>query len=226
METELVELSGHIIDSLLLGKVLDSIVEAGADYRIVEIEVGRTNSDESSSRLEISARDGRTLQRLLENLNVFGVNRVLLSPARLVACELDGVLPAGFYSTTNLPTYVLTDNGKQKVENPEMDCALIVSNDTVRTVPMHRVRKGDRVVVGFDGVEVTAPSKPRGPSPFEFMTSEVSSERPKPLLLERVAERIPRDSRRGRQGARRRGSGGDPHRCRARPRPPCAQRLG
>ncbi len=190
METELVELSGHIIDSLLLGKVLDSIVEAGADYRIVEIEVGRTNSDESSSRLEISARDARTLQRLLENLNVFGVNRVLLSPARLVACELDGVLPAGFYSTTNLPTYVLTDNGKQKVENPEMDCALIVSNDTVRTVPMHRVRKGDRVVVGFDGVEVTAPSKPRGPSPFEFMTSEVSSERPKPLLLERVAERI------------------------------------
>jgi len=190
METEVVELSGHIIDSLLLAKVLDAIVEAGADYRIVDIEVGRTNSDESSTRLEISARDAGTLHRLLENLNVYGVNRVLLSPARLVACERDGVLPAGFYSTTNLPTYVLTSDGRLQVENPEMDCALVASDGTVRTVPMHRVRAGDLVVVGFDGVEVTAPSRPRGPTPFEFMTSEVSSERPKRLLLERVAERV------------------------------------
>jgi lysine-ketoglutarate reductase/saccharopine dehydrogenase-like protein (TIGR00300 family) len=140
--------------------------------------------------LEISAPESKTLQRLLENLNVFGVNRVLTAPARLVACDRDGVLPAGFYSTTNLPTFVLSDNGKLKVDNPEMDCALVISGDTVRTVPMHRVRKGDLVVVGFDGVEVTAPSRPRGPSPFEFMTSEVSSERPKRLLLERVAKQL------------------------------------
>jgi lysine-ketoglutarate reductase/saccharopine dehydrogenase-like protein (TIGR00300 family) len=123
-------------------------------------------------------------------LNVYGVNRTLISPAHLVACERDGVLPAGFYSTTNLPTYVVTSHGKLKVENPEMDCALVVSAEAVRTVPMHRVRAGDLVVVGLDGVEVTAPSKPRGPGPFEFMSSEVSSERPKSLLLERVAGRL------------------------------------
>ena len=190
METEVVELAGHIIDSLLLGKVLDAIVDSGADYRITEIEVGRTNTDQSHARLEISAPDARTLERLLENLNVYGVNRTLISPAHLVACECDGVLPAGFYSTTNLPTYVVTSHGKLKVENPEMDCALVVSGEAVRTVPMHRVRAGDLVVVGLDGVEVTAPSKPRGPGPFEFMSSEVSSERPKSLLLERVAGRL------------------------------------
>ena len=158
METEVVELAGHIIDSLLLGKVLDAIVDSGADYRITEIEVGRTNTDQSHARLEISAPDARTLERLLENLNVYGVNRTLISPAHLVACECDGVLPAGFYSTTNLPTYVVTSHGKLKVENPEMDCALVVSGEAVRTVPMHRVRAGDLVVVGLDGVEVTAPS--------------------------------------------------------------------
>lgn len=190
METEVVELAGHIIDSLLLGKVLDAIVDSGADYRITEIEVGRTNTDQSHARLEISAPDARTLERLLENLNVYGVNRTLISPAHLVACECDGVLPAGFYSTTNLPTYVVTSHGKLKVENPEMDCALVVSGEAVRTVPMHRVRAGDLVVVGLDGVEVTAPSKPRGPGPFEFMSSEVSSERPKSLLLDRVAGRL------------------------------------
>jgi lysine-ketoglutarate reductase/saccharopine dehydrogenase-like protein (TIGR00300 family) len=190
METEVVELSGHIIDSLLLGKVLDTILDAGADYRISDIDVGRTNVDQSNARLEISAPDAKTLNQLLENLNVYGVNRTMISPARLVACERDGVLPAGFYSTTNLPTYVLTAKGKLKAENPEMDCALVVREETVQTVPMHRVRVGDLVVVGLDGVEVTAPSKPRGPGPFEFMSSEVSSERPKSLLVERVAQRI------------------------------------
>jgi lysine-ketoglutarate reductase/saccharopine dehydrogenase-like protein (TIGR00300 family) len=190
VETEIVELSGHIIDSLLLGKVLDAIVEAGADYRMFDVEIGRTNTDMSSVRLEITARDTAALERLLENLQVHGVNRLLLSPARLVGCERDGVLPAGFYSTTNLPTFVLTEGGKIKVENPEMDCALVVRDGAVRTVPMHRAREGDLVVVGLDGVEVTAPSRPRGPNPFEFMSSEVSSEKPKRLLLERLAERL------------------------------------
>jgi lysine-ketoglutarate reductase/saccharopine dehydrogenase-like protein (TIGR00300 family) len=190
VETEVVELSGHIIDSLLLGKVLDAIVEAGADYRMFDVEIGRTNTDTSNVRLEITARDKRTLELLLENLQVHGVNRILLSPARLVACDRDGVLPAGFYSTTNLPTYVLAGGDKIKVENPEMDCALVVRDGIVRTVPMHRARKGDLVVVGLDGVEVTAPSKPRGLNSFEFMSSEVSSEKPKRLLLERLVERL------------------------------------
>jgi lysine-ketoglutarate reductase/saccharopine dehydrogenase-like protein (TIGR00300 family) len=190
VETEVVELSGHIIDSLLLGKVLDAIVEAGADYRMFDVEIGRTNTDTSNVRLEITARDKRTLELLLENLQVHGVNRILLSPARLVACDRDGVLPAGFYSTTNLPTYVLAGGDKIKVENPEMDCALVVRDGIVRTVPMHRARKGDLVVVGLEGVEVTAPSKPRGLNSFEFMSSEVSSEKPKRLLLERLVERL------------------------------------
>jgi lysine-ketoglutarate reductase/saccharopine dehydrogenase-like protein (TIGR00300 family) len=190
VEAEIVELSGHIIDSLLLGKVLDAIVEAGADYRMFDVEIGRTNTDTSNVRLEITARDKRTLELLLENLQVHGVNRIFLSPARLVACDRDGVLPAGFYSTTNLPTYVLAGGDKIKVENPEMDCALVVRDGIVRTVPMHRARKGDLVVVGLDGVEVTAPSKPRGLNSFEFMSSEVSSEKPKRLLLERLVERL------------------------------------
>src|SRR5207302_1637454 len=62
----------------------------------------------------------------------------------------------------------------------------------VRTVPMHRVRAGDLVVVGSDGVRVEAPERPRGATPFEFMTSEVSSEKPKGLLVYDVSRRIRR----------------------------------
>jgi lysine-ketoglutarate reductase/saccharopine dehydrogenase-like protein (TIGR00300 family) len=78
------------------------------------------------------------------------------------------------------------------VENPEMDCAIVVNEGRARTVPMHRVRIGDRVVVGHDGLRVFALERPRGASPFEFMASDVSSEKPKALLVADVAGRIRR----------------------------------
>jgi lysine-ketoglutarate reductase/saccharopine dehydrogenase-like protein (TIGR00300 family) len=190
MPTELVELSGHIIDSLILAKVLDTILDAGADYRIVEVSIGKTNLDPSRARIEVTAADPEALARLLEELQVHGANRLDQAEARLEAAPADGVLPSGFYATTNLPTEVRVGGRWLTVENPEMDCALVVSGGRARTVPMHRVRAGDPVVVGFEGVRVTAPEKPRGASPFEFMTSEVSSEKPKAVLVARVAERI------------------------------------
>jgi lysine-ketoglutarate reductase/saccharopine dehydrogenase-like protein (TIGR00300 family) len=188
---ETVELTGHIVDSLLLPKVLDTIVDAGADYRIVDFDMGRTTTDHSRARLEITAADDDALSRLLEELQVHGVNLVTQTDASTIDADVDGVLPAGFYSTTNLPTQVRVGGRWIDVADPEMDCAVVVdAGGTARTVPMHRVRRGDRVVVGFDGVRVTAPEKPRGVTPFEFMTSEVSSEKPKALLVARVAERI------------------------------------
>jgi lysine-ketoglutarate reductase/saccharopine dehydrogenase-like protein (TIGR00300 family) len=190
METETVELQGHIIDSLILAKVLDVILDAGADYRVVDVEIGRTNTDSSRARLEISTADRESLELLLEQLQVHGANRVVRGDAVLVPSDQHGVLPAGFYSTTNLPTRVLVGGGWIDVENPEMDCALVVADGRARTVPMHRVRAGDPVVVGMEGVEVVAPSRPRGSTPFEFMSSEVSSEKPKALVVAEVARRI------------------------------------
>jgi lysine-ketoglutarate reductase/saccharopine dehydrogenase-like protein (TIGR00300 family) len=79
------------------------------------------------------------------------------------------------------------------VELPEMDCGLVYREDRrLRAVPMHRVKAGDLVVVGTEGVRVAAPERPRGHTPFEFMMSDVSSEKPKDLLVREVAERIRR----------------------------------
>src|SRR5436190_23028653 len=99
MATETIELDGHIVDSLLLAKVLDLILEAGADYRIDQFELGKTNLDTSRARIEISADDA-VLEALLEQLQVHGANRIVHGDATLVACDRDGVLPDGFYSTT------------------------------------------------------------------------------------------------------------------------------
>src|SRR6478672_4653572 len=161
MATETVELEGHIVDSLLLAKVLDLILESGADYNITSFDLGRTNVDPSRAVLEVSMEDEPALDALLEQLQVHGANRAGQGDASLVTCDADGVLPTGFYSTTNLATDVRIDGRWRAVENPEMDCGVVVRDDSVRTVPMHRVHVGDRVVVGFDGVRVHAPERAR-----------------------------------------------------------------
>lgn len=190
MATETIAVEGHIIDSLILAKILDTIIAAGADYQILDVSIGRTNSDQSRAVLQIDAIDDDAIASLVEELQVHGANRISDRDAATEVCEQDGVLPSGFYSTTNLPTEVRIDGHWLPVVNPEMDCGLVVAGDLVSTVPMHRVTRGDVVVVGGDGVRVQLPSKDRGTGTFEFMASEVSSEKPKALLVAQVAERL------------------------------------
>ncbi len=200
MPSEVVEVEGHIIDSLILAKVMDVILAASGDYQMLDVEIGKTNVDTSRARLEVSADDDAALEALLVELQTHGANRVVQSDAELVQCDRDGVFPAGFYSTTNLPTCVRLGGRWLDVENPEMDCGVVVTAEGgVRTVPMHRVRVGDRVVVGHEGVKVSAPERPRGASPFEFMASDVSSEKPKALLVADVADRVRRAKEAGRK---------------------------
>src|SRR2546421_3564157 len=101
MPSDVIELSGHIIDSLTLAKVLDVILDAGADYRMVDVEIGKTNVDPSRARLEVIVDNEESLRRLLESLQVHGANPVDRTDATLVPADADGVLPAGFYATTN-----------------------------------------------------------------------------------------------------------------------------
>ena len=189
---ETVEVEGHIIDSLILPKILDLIVEAGGDYQIVDIDVGKTSSDVSRARLDVTAADDETLSSLLVELQAHGANRTQTGEAETIAADRDGVFPAGFYSTTNLPTAVLHGGRWIEVDNPEMDCGIRIADGRASTVPMHRVRVGDEIVVGSEGIRVRAFERPRGTHPFEFMASEVSSEKPKALLVADVANRIRR----------------------------------
>ncbi len=77
------------------------------------------------------------------------------------------------------------------VEQPEMDCGLLVEDGRVRTVPVSDVRAGDQVVCGAGGVKVVLPHVER-PSAhtFEFMASSVSSEKPQSLLLRQIAQQM------------------------------------
>lgn len=196
MEREVVEVEGHIIDSLILPKVLDLILAAGCDYEVLDVDIGKSNRDVSRARVRVDAPGEEVLAPLLVELQAHGANRVDQGDARTQAADLDGVLPSGFYSTTNLPTWVRIGGHWVPVSNPEMDCGLLVGppgpdgTSSVSTVPMHRVRVGDRIVVGSEGVRVDPLERRREGAHFEFMTSEVSSEKPKGLFVSQVAARL------------------------------------
>ena len=187
-DTEVVELRGHIIDSMILPRVLDEIVESGAEYRIVKFEIGKTHDDPSSAVIELTG-ERATLDRLLGTLADFGASPPEQGDARLVAADVDGALPNGFYSTTNLPTEVRIDGRWVAVDNPEMDCAIVVDGGAPRTVPMGDVRRGDLVVCGHAGIRAHPLERPRDPEaqPFGFMSSAVSSEKPQWVMVQRIA---------------------------------------
>jgi lysine-ketoglutarate reductase/saccharopine dehydrogenase-like protein (TIGR00300 family) len=186
--SETLEITGHVIDSMLFTRILDQVRESRCDYEIVEFRVGRTPADPSYARLLVKAERAARLEGLVGSLIGLGMTRVEAGQANLVPAEMDGVLPDGFYSSTNLETEVRAGDTWYEVANPEMDCAIVVKDGQARTVPMSDVLKGDPVVVGSLGIRVQPRDRGRAGEVFEFMSSQVSSEKPQGLIVRKVAE--------------------------------------
>jgi hypothetical protein len=104
--------------------------------------------------------------------------------ARFVPAPADGVLPEGFFSTTNLPTYVRIKGEWRMPREPRMDSALVLDRDALWVREGRRLKKGDMVAVGSaedgsEGIYVhTASFLADEEGEFKFMTSEVSREKP------------------------------------------------
>lgn len=190
--SETVEISGHLMDSGVLSRVLDDIREYEGDYTIDRFDVGHEAHDVSHAVITVSAEDDEALQRLLMRLQTRGVNQVHPGEAHVDTADMDGVFPDGFYSTTNLETRVRLGGKWIAVENPEMDCGLIVddSGETVRvyTLPMADVKAGMKVVCGAHGIKVSVPLPVKTGGSFGFMESDVSSEKPQAVLVRQVAD--------------------------------------
>ncbi len=201
MVSELIQVRGHIIDSLILPKILDEIMDRNGTFEIVELSVGKRKTDPSMARLRISAVGQRQLDAILARLARLGANPVHHADARLVRATKSGVFPPEFYSTTNLPTEVRYQSVWRRVHAIEMDCGIVVSRTTrqARCTPMANIDKGDWVACGHDGIRVTPLERARSPQVFQFMGSAVSSEKPKTQLIYRLAEEMRAMRRAGRK---------------------------
>jgi lysine-ketoglutarate reductase/saccharopine dehydrogenase-like protein (TIGR00300 family) len=191
MPHETVSLDGHIVDSLTLSKVLDLVLLHGGTYEISKFHIGATRSDSSHAEITVTAESADQLESILHLIGQHGAARKS-QPALFEPAPMNGVFPDGFYSTTNLESFVRLPDQWIPVQNTEMDCAIVrrVSGKdcSAHCIPLHRVRKGDMIVVGDQGVRVTPPARSDPSDLFSFMGSEVSSERPKELIVEAVVE--------------------------------------
>jgi lysine-ketoglutarate reductase/saccharopine dehydrogenase-like protein (TIGR00300 family) len=123
--------------------------------------------------------------------------------ARFAPLPADGVLPEGFFSTSNLPTYVHVGGRWVAPERPRMDCVLVKRGDALETIEPRRLRKGELVAMGeaedgSDGIVVHAEGflgGGHGANEFRFMSTEVSRERP--VNYEELAARVGEEKRRG-----------------------------
>jgi lysine-ketoglutarate reductase/saccharopine dehydrogenase-like protein (TIGR00300 family) len=199
MSSETVVLEGHIIDNLTLPQVLDEIIALGASFEILDLRIGVRHEDPSSARIRIDATDDDQLDKIIDRLRSLGANPEDVGDAHLVEADLDGAFPSGFYSSTNLDTEVRVQGRWLRVERPEMDCGIVVEDNRARTIPMAEVRKGMRVVMSGPGIRVIPLDRPRGEerAVFSFMSSDVSSEKPKALIVSQVAEQMRTLKRRG-----------------------------
>jgi lysine-ketoglutarate reductase/saccharopine dehydrogenase-like protein (TIGR00300 family) len=193
--SEEVEVAGHIIDSLLLPKILDEIAALGGRFDIKEVRVGHRRVDPSYARLSVEADDEPQLERILNEIAQHGAVPIRQGDCRLVAADMDGAFPEGFYATTNQDTEVRVGDHWLAVARQEMDCGVRVDVDakTAECVPMTNVRVGDRIVVGRAGVRVKPVGRDRDRhDAFGFMNSAVSSEKPKHVTVREIAAEMRR----------------------------------
>ncbi len=188
--SEEIEISGHIIDSLLLPKILDEITALGGEFEILDIAVGHRRRDPSYARLSVSAGDRRVLDEILDTVNQHGAVPVHQQDIQLVTADLDGAFPEGFYCTTNQQSEIRLDGEWIPVADQEMDCGIVVepTRRTARCVPMTDVHLGDSVVVSRTGVRVLPEQRDTEQrDAFSFMNSTVSSEKPKAVTVRDIA---------------------------------------
>jgi lysine-ketoglutarate reductase/saccharopine dehydrogenase-like protein (TIGR00300 family) len=192
---EHVEMTGHIIDSLLLPKVLDAILTRGAGYEIKEFRVGKRQDDPSHVRIEVRADSPELLERVLAEIHQHGAVPVHTTDCVAVAADAPGAFPEGFYCTTNFRTEVRLGGEWVGVEDQEMDCGIVLDPEgaAARCVPMASVKAGDKVVVGRTGIRVfPIDAAEKKHELFEFMTSAVSSEKPKAVSVREIAQAMRR----------------------------------
>ncbi len=170
MFSETIELRGHIIDSLILPKVLDQILTRGANFEIGEIKIGKKRADQSFARIEVSAETSEALDELVLRLRQHGAEVAKRADAQLARAPADGVFPRDFYVTTNQQTFVRCDGKEIEVQPAMMDSAIAVDRKkrTARAVKFFDVSKGAEIVVGHQGIRVV---------PVQRSTSRTRGER-------------------------------------------------
>jgi lysine-ketoglutarate reductase/saccharopine dehydrogenase-like protein (TIGR00300 family) len=187
---QVVEARGHLIDSGIMSRILDRIIEGKCSFQIEEFAVGKTNEDESFARIKIQSSSFDSLRATLDVLVPLGCYLAKEEDSSLAPAPGPGQVPDDFYSTTNYRTFVRLSGGWQLVKDQRMDGVIRVDSEGPRCVKLRDVRKADMVIRGHAGIKVIREFKDRERRDFTFMASEVSSERRVEVMVRQLAGMI------------------------------------
>jgi lysine-ketoglutarate reductase/saccharopine dehydrogenase-like protein (TIGR00300 family) len=188
-----IEVKGHLIDSMILTRIFDKVMDLKGDFQVLEFTVGKRKREPSYARLLVRGKNQQHLFELLESVYREGAQSVSISQVMTESAVRDMVMPDNFYSTTNNITQIYYNNSWIDVENMMMDkCIVLDVEKKIAVCKMIRdVKKGDMIVIGEQGIRIIPQERPReGIDIFQFMSSNSSSERPTQHIARKIANDI------------------------------------
>src|SRR5206468_3258737 len=128
VESRVVRLEGHLLDSGMLSRALDLAVDAGGSFQILNFNLGAQRQSTSTAEIKISAPSGEALGKIITQLIDLGA--LIVSPittqAQLAEVSKPGVAPEDFYVTTIYPTEVNVNGRWVRVARQRMDGVVVV----------------------------------------------------------------------------------------------------
>jgi len=109
-----IEVNGHIIDSSILTKIFDKIMDLHGEFQVEEISIGKRKKDQSYARLAIIGKNKKHLDEILETVYREGAISKIQKEIKFKTAPKDKVMPDNFYSTTNNKTEVFYNGSWMK----------------------------------------------------------------------------------------------------------------
>ncbi len=194
VESRIIRLEGHLLDSGLMNRALDKIVEGGGSFQVLNFQLGEQRQSTSKAEIKVSAPSHGMMEEIVSQLINLGAVSLPQDErdAKLQPVLQNGVAPDDFYVTTIYPTEVRVQGKWIRLQNQRMDGAIAVTytaeGPVARCKLLRDLEVGEDVVVDVQGIRtVRKPETRDNKQEFSFMSGSVSSERRVELVVEQVA---------------------------------------
>ena len=196
VESRMIRLEGHLLDSGVINQALDLIVDGGGSFQVMNFTLGEQRQSTSAAEVKVSAPSHEVMEEIISELIDLGAVDLPQDErdAKLGPVIQAGVAPDDFYVSTIYPTEVRINGEWVKVHNQRMDGAIAITQTpnglVARCKLLRELEIGDRVVVDVQGIRSIRKAESREQrhgQEFTFMSSGVSSERRVELVVEQVA---------------------------------------
>jgi lysine-ketoglutarate reductase/saccharopine dehydrogenase-like protein (TIGR00300 family) len=196
VESRVIRLEGHLLDSGLINRALDLIIDTGGSFQVLNFNLGEQRQSTSAAEVKVSAPDHEVMEGILSLLIDLGAVDLPQDErdAILEPVVQNGVAPDDFYVSTIYPTEVRIHGEWVRVDNQRMDGAIAITQTQSGWKAECKILRdllvGEQVitdVLGIRTIRKTESRELRNSQEFSFMSSGVSSERRVEIVVEQVA---------------------------------------